>query len=295
MSPSDSSALPDWYSFSFPSAEQFPKHKLSRSELRFLRFMLEHSITGEPFPLYPADELAIILKSCWGELFSTVSSSTLRKHLLRGKSYAESKSYPSSPPLRLFSKGLVRAYRIPTSSGYSLLYGYPRSRYRLLPENFVSPTPPHDYFHQQILQLLWSDIPEGSLHVTSDSLLKIPHWDGSGEYIADMCYRLTVTGNISYVWIEAHTGSEGYDESVFLKRLLSAEVALRGRGEYLVIVPFTIDLDTVGEAIRAYNNQTAVLDGIKPALDLRLTTIIDYRRINHWKHRKGLVKHKTIV
>jgi len=257
--------------------------------------MLEHSITGEPFPLYTASELAVLLKSCWGELFSSISSSTLRKHLLRGKSYAESKSYPSSPPLHLFSKGLVRAYRIPTSSGYSLLYGYPRSRYRLLPENFISTTPPHDYFLQQILQSLWFDVPDSFLHVSSDSLLKIPHWDGNGEYVADMCYRLTVASKVSYIWIEAHTGSEGYDESVFLKRLLSAEIALRGRGEYLVIVPFTIDLDTVAEAIRVYNSQSSVLDGTKPLLALQLTTIIDYRRITHWKHRKGLVKHKTKV
>lgn len=145
---------------------------------------------------------------------------------------------------------------------------------------------------------LWDDVPETRLHVASESKLAVPHWDGSGKYIADGCYRLTTAdapSTASYVWLEAHTGSEGYNRSIFLQRILTAEQKLKGRGEFLVVVPFTIDLDKARASIREHNAGRQVQQGERQKIALELTTIIDYRQLKHWKDRKGLLRHRIRV
>ncbi len=298
LSGSDFLPPADWHSFSIPNFSTFPKHKLSRSELKFLSRLLVHPQSNRSLPLYSSDELAFLLKECFSRFLSAISSSTLRKHLLRGKGYAEQHVYSSGHSLRLFSKGLVRGFRFPTETGYHLLYGYPRHRYRLQPNNFISPYPPHSEFLELIKTSLWSEVPEGLLHVASDEMLGVPHWDGSGNYIADGCYRLTFAdkpSSFSYVWLEAHTGTEGYDRNIFLKQILTAEQNMKERGEFLIVVPFTIDLDKARTAIRKYNKLPSVVRGERPEIVLEVTKIIDYRRLKHWKDRKGLLKHRKKV
>ena len=291
--------LADWHEYSIPKFIDFPKYKLKKFEGKFLSRMLVHPQSKRPLPLYSSIDIAYLLKDCFSELLSEISSSTLRKHLLKGKGYAEQFIYKSTGTnLRLFSKGLVRGFRFPTETGYHIKYGYPRSRYKLLPANFISPHPPHAEFLELINQNLFVDVLEGLLQPADDKMLKVLHWEDDKKYTADGCYRLTYADNpskYSYVWLEAHTGTEGYDSRIFLKRIVTAEQKMKGRGEFLIIVPFTTDIDKGQTAIREYNECNEVKDGEKPKIELKITTIIDFRRIKHWKCRKGLLKHKTVV
>lgn len=296
----DSSATVAWHKYSVVNPQTLPKYKLTRSELRFLSYALFNPKTKVSLPLYSAEEIAYQLRECFPDILESVSSKSIQKHILRGKSYAErdylrDSSKEQKDSIRLFSKGLLRAYKIPTATSYQFLYGYPRERYRLLPENFVCPFPPHDYFSR----LCFQQITEGSLKQglmkAGDQLLKLRHWDDSGDYIVDGCYRMSVNEKQTYFWVEVHTGGEGFNEEVFIKRILTAENGLKKRGTYLIIVPFTVDVDKAKDSIRKYNKKKTVLEGKKPKVALKLTEIIHYRQIPVWKESIGLYQHKTRV
>ncbi|MHA1155941.1 MAG: hypothetical protein ACTSQK_07515 [Candidatus Heimdallarchaeota archaeon] len=291
--------LANWHEYSIPNFMTFPKDKLKKFEGKFFSRMLQDPTSKFPLPLYTSEELAYILKDCFSSLLSEISSSTLRKHLLKGKGYAERFVYKSTgTSLRLFSKGFVRGFRFPTKTGYHLKYGYPRSRYKLLPINFISPYPPHTEYLSLITRNLSEDVSKGLLQPAEDKMLKVFHLEDDKEYTADGCYRLTYPDNpskYSYVWLEAHTGTEGYDSRIFLKRIITAEHEMKGRGEFLIVVPFTTDIDKARTAIRKYNETKEVKNGAKPKIELKVTTIIDFRRLKHWKCRKGLLKHRTVV
>lgn len=280
--------------------QNLPKHKFTRSELRFLSWTLFNPETKISLPLYSAKEIAYQLRECFPNILESVSSKSIQKHILRGKSYAErdynlNSSNEKKSSIRLFSKGLLRAYKIPTATGYQFLYGYPRERYRLLAENFVCSFPPHDYFSRLCFQRITEGSLDQGLMKAGDQLLKLRHWDDSGNYIADGCYRVEVNGKQTYFWVEVHTGGEGYDEEVFIKRILTAENALKKRGTYLIIVPFTVDVDKAKDGIRKYNKKKTVLGGEKPKVSLNLTEIIHYRQIPVWKESIGMYQHKTRV
>lgn len=112
--------------------------------------------------------------------------------------------------------------------------------------------------------------------------------------VADNCYRVSIDGHKEYLWVEVHTGSEGYDEKVFIPRLISAERFLSGRGKFLVIVPFKRDVTTVKHVIHRYN-LLAEEDETKPVLDLQLSEVISYQGISSFREKIGIYSHKKRV
>lgn len=273
--------LVGWYQYSRPNWRAVPKHRLTIPELKFFDWLLRHPERKAWYPLYTGEEVAFKLQALWSDLVGELSSAVLAKHLRRGRSYAERAYYDSSGrykgSLWLFSKGLIRGYKQPTKHGYRILYGYPRERYRLVAKNFVSPYPLHQEFAEWSFQQFWAGLAEDSMYKVRNELLELALWDGSGNYTADNCYRVIVDGRTTYYWFEIHTGSEGYDEKMFIPRLLTAELRLRGRGKYIVIVPFGKDVDKARKAIKEYNEKQSVQQGEKPKLELKLTKIIHYR------------------
>ena len=95
-------------------------------------------------------------------------------------------------------------------------------------------------------------------------------------------------------WIEVHTGSEGYDERVFIRRLLTMEQPLNSKERFAVIVPFGRDADKARIAIKKYNEQAAI-SREKPLLQLRNSRIIHYSQIAQLKDEMGFYKHKNKV
>ncbi|MHA1126496.1 MAG: hypothetical protein ACTSQX_12800, partial [Candidatus Heimdallarchaeota archaeon] len=117
--------------------------------------------------------------------------------------------------LWLFSKGLIFKYRVPTSrASFKYEYCYPcfsSVPVRLRNSGFEVKFPPHSYFSAMIVNAFRAGVSEGVLHQLPPNRRVVAHWD-DGEYVADMVYRLSLFGRQSTLWVEAHTGSEGYDD-----------------------------------------------------------------------------------
>ena len=290
---SQSSSFPE---YSFPDFREFPPALLSSSEIAFVRELL----SGSPLPLFSGVEFSKLLLRHFPRLVGNVSPYSLSRNLLSGDSYAHrayhSKDGSQTGELFLFRKGLVRAYPLPVPrTRFAYFYGYPREHYRLVKSNFRSRFPPHDVFASWCLRALTTGLAGSVLEDVTDRLRVIPHWDGSGDFVADFVYRtrLPVRNGSLVHWVEVHTGSEGYGGDIFLKRLLTMEqfLAEREDGFFIVLVPFASDVVKGEEAIRKYNTQIAATGS--PPLLLRKSRILHYKQIKSLRGELGHYEHRT--
>jgi len=282
-----------WVKSTVPNPRNLPFPLLDPSELRFLKV-----ISGRE--LFSREELVDLLHDCFGELVSSLGDDSFGGNLFVGECYADREYFTrdgvSRGFIRVFRLGLVCAVPMPAEgTRFKYWYCYWREKpYRLLSSNFVRPLPPHNPFSSWCFRALRDGLSEDEMSLASLSTRRIPLWDGSGDYVADNCYRVTSNGKQNYLWVEIHTGSEGYDERYFIPRLLSAERHLKGKGRYVVIVPFKRDLALAKRSIRKYN-LVATENETKPSLDLQLSEIISYQQIDSFREKLGFYKHATFV
>lgn len=282
-----------WSSVSSPTARSLPFNLLSSSELQFLDMILQR-------PLFSKDDFSFLLHECFGDFLGNLSNDSLFNHLYSGECYADREYYSPTGSLRgsirIFRLGLVSAYPMPKLGvRFEHWFGYPTcSPYRLVPSKFRRPFPHHDVFSNWCFRELQQGLTEDEITTTDSSRRKIPHWHGKGDYIADNCHRVLVNNKKEYIWFEVHTGAEGYDEDVFITRLLSAENHLKGKGRFVVIVPFKRDLDKARRGIQKYNLKAEV-DENKPILELEVSEIISYHGIKNFKEKLGYYEHASRV
>lgn len=288
---SQTSSFPE---FSFPDFREYPPALLSSSEIAFVRELL----SGSPLPLHSGEQFAKLLLRYFPQFVGNVSPYSLRRNLLSGDSYAHrkyhSKDGSKTGELFLFRKGLVRAYPMPVPrTRFAYFYGFPRERYRLVKSNFRSKLPPHDAFASWCRRAFSLGLAGSVLEDVTDRLCVVPHWNGSGEFVADFVYKSLVPDGSLVHWFEVHTGSEGFGEDIFLQRLLTMEqfLADRDNGFFVVLVPFASDVVKGEAAIRKYNSNVATSH--KPFLTLQKSRILHYKQIDslrgelgHYEHRK---------
>lgn len=283
-----------WSPLSIPSPEDVPFNLLTRSERKFLSFIRVPR-------LFTQKEFLFLLRDCFGSLLENIGDDSLRAQLLSGECYADRNYYDSRGDyvgcIRVFRLGLVCVSPM-ARKGVRLVhyYCYPFTRpaYHLVASNFVRPFPVHTPFAQFCFSALSEGLSEELWTPTDPSRRKIPLWHGTGNHVADNCYRLTLSGRQELVWFEVHTGAEGYDEEYFIPRLLSAERFCKGKGRYVVIVPFKRNLSTARFAIEKYN-RVAVEDDEKPILELKISEVISYTGIDGFREKLGLYQHRTSV
>ena len=282
-----------WSSVSSSSARSLPFNLLNSSELQFLDLLLRR-------PLFSKDDFAFLLHECFGEFLCNLSNDSLFNHLYSGECYADREYYSATGSLRgsvrVFRLGLVSAYPMPkVGVRFEHWFGYPTCPpYRLVSSKFRRPFPHHDVLSNWCFRELQSGLTEEEIITTDSSRRKIPHWHGKGDHITDNCHRILVDNRQEYFWFEVHTGAEGYDEEVFISRLLSAEQYLKDKGRYIVIVPFKRDLDKAKRSIQKYN-QKAETDESKPVLELAVSEIISYHGIKNFKEKLGFYEHVSRV
>lgn len=282
--------------FSSPNPLQLSRSSLSSREIALISHLVPNSF-GLPQPLLSGDALAKLLIRLWPNLLANVSSYSVYRNLLSGERYADREYFTSTGEkkgeLFLFRKGLLRAYPMPAQgTRFKYWYGYPRESYRLKKDNFRASFPPHDAFSSWCLQSLTEGIGSSHLSLASQDLLTIPHSDHSGTYVVDACYRVSITDQIHYWWIEIHTGSEGYTSEIFLKRLLTMEEFLQKHttGHYVVIVPFPSDCS---KAEIALESSTSPLLHPSESISLRKSHIISYKDIPLLRQQMGFYQHRT--
>ncbi len=262
--PISQSRWADRLTHSIPHYEEYPKHLLSTPEQDFLLWLQSFKVSSY-YDLLSSLQLAEKIMELWSGLLVNISVPSLAKHLVKQKVKSSNRSYANREycigkrkvGLWLFRKGLVRGYAVPVSGAkLQYKYGYPLKRYRLVERNFRSPFPPHDYFASLCYSKLLHGVSQSVFHKVDPTRYTIPHWDSSGFYVADNCYCLTLHGQTKYLWTEVHSGSEGYDERTFLKRLLTMERYLYTHplGLYVVFVPFVRDVTTALDQVTAYNS-----------------------------------------
>jgi hypothetical protein len=280
--------------FSFPDFRDYPPSLLSSSEISFVRELL----SGSPLPLLSGEDFAKLLLRHFPHLVGNVSPLSLQRNFLSGESYAHrefhSKDGGKFGELFLFRKGLVRAYPMPVPrTRFAYYYGYPRERYRLVKSNFRSRFPPHDAFSSWCLRALTVGLSGSVLEDVSDRLRVVSHWDGSGDFVTDFVLRSRISDDSLVHWFEVHTGSEGYGEDVFLKRLLTMEqfLAEREDGFFIVLVPFASDVVKGEEAVRRYNSGVAGTQ--RPFLTLQRSRILHYKQLDSLRGELGHYSHST--
>jgi len=266
---------------------------LTKSERRFLRSLCPNPF-GSPQPIFSREDFLFLLREHFGALLSGICNDSLFAHLVLGECYADRQFHSGvGGSLRVFRLGLVRAYPFPRKGvRFEYWFGYPRERYRLLPSNFRASFPPHDAFSERCFVTLRAGLEDSILH-TDASLWRLPHWDGSGDFVVDNCLRVDGNGDSQYFWFEVHTGSERYDEGIFLKRLLTAEKELVGRGRFVVIVPFKRDRDKAFHAISSYNRK-AKNDPSLPELALKISQIVHFSALSDLREQLGFYRHRTV-
>lgn len=281
-----------WSSHSTLNFDHLPFHLLTKPERRFLSSLTPNPF-GSPQPLFSGKDFLFLLRSHFADLLDRFCNDSLRIHLTTGECYVDRMFHSGvAGSLRVFRLGLVRAYPMPLKGArFVYWFGYPREHYPLVPRNFRARFPPHDAFAELCFRTLRVGL-EGSLFHASASLWRLPHWDGSGDFVVDNCLRVEHTGQSSYWWFEVHTGSKGFDASDFLKRLLTAEKELAGRGRYVVLVPFKRDRDKALQAIHVYNLRSKV-DPSLPLLDLRLSQVIHFTALSNLREQMGFYHHRT--
>lgn len=279
-----------FFEHSSPNPRKLPKHLLTEEELQFVSWLTPNP-SGYNQPLFTALQIAEKLLELWGDFLGQIDGYSLSKHLLsKTKHYAERDYHSNTQPvrklsLRLFSKGLLRKYPMPAyRAKLQYWYGYPREWYQLKTSNFTARFPPHDSFAAWCFREITNGVGNGVLKEASSEMLKIPHWDGSGEYVCDGCYKVELDGRKEYWWFEIHTGSEGYDEKIFLKRLRSAYDYTKYRGKYVAILPFPRDLTSAKSALLKYTTNNNI--------ELRNILLYHYKQITYLKQQMGFYKHK---
>lgn len=279
-----------WVSTSCQNWRDLPFPLLDPSELLFLKQITRRS-------LFSKQEFLDLLYACFGHLISHLCEDSLSRHLFVGECYAD-REYHSGEDgsIRVFRLGLVVAVPMPAAgTQFEYWFCYPsHASFDLSPKNFSRPYPPHDVFASFCLEHFCKDLSEDEFSLASSSLLEIPLWHGRKNYVADACYRLHLNGKSEYLWFEFHTGSEDYYEKDFIERLLSAEQFLKGKGRYVVIVPFKRDREKAKRYIRKYN-LLAQEDDSKPLLDLQLCEIITFQHIPLFREKLGFYIHKKRV
>ncbi|MHA1307089.1 MAG: hypothetical protein ACTSQN_07330 [Candidatus Heimdallarchaeota archaeon] len=283
-----------WLTKTCPTPRDFPFERLLPGELRFFK-----SIVGRS--LFSKDELIDLLHDCFGELVSSLSDDSLGGNLFVGECYADREYFSrvgvSRGFIRVFRLGLVCAVPMPIdSSRFQYWFCYPRMSppYRLLPSNFSRPFPPHSVFSSWCFSRLRSGLGEDDISEVDPGKRAIPLLGSDSEYVSDHSFRVHARGVSETFWFEVHTGSEGYDESVFIPRLLAAEHFLKGKGRFVVIVPFKRDRDRALRAIKNYNKKAELTDS-KPSLDLAVSEIITYFGIDAFREKLGFYHHLTRV
>ncbi|MGC9778309.1 MAG: hypothetical protein HZR80_03615 [Candidatus Heimdallarchaeota archaeon] len=280
--------------FSLPDFREYPPTLLSSSEIAFVRELL----SGSPLPLFSGEQLALLIHRHFSPLVGNVAPYSLYRNLLSGDTYANreyfSKDGSKKGELFLFRKGLVRAYPMPVSrTRFAYWYGYPREQYRLAKGNFRSKFPPHDAFTSWCRSSFNDGLAGSVLEDVSNRFRVIPHWDDSGAFVSDFVYKAHLPEDNRFYWFEVHTGSEGYTEAIFLKRLLTMEQFLTDRENsyFVVLVPFASDVVKGEEAIRKYNSQVASTQ--KPTLILQKSRILHYKQIGSLRGEVGYYEHST--
>jgi len=283
----------NWPKQSSPTPRSLPFNLLSPAERRFLQSISSRS-------LFSREELIDLLHECFSDLIQNLSDDSIGRNLFSGECYADRVYFdPAGEPtgsVRVFRLGLVVAVPMPANgTRFKHWYCYPSMSpgIKLTRKNFIRPFPPHTPLSSWCFRVLREGLTEGECQSADNSMRKMTHWDQSGEYVADNCLRFRVNGRWQYYWFEVHTGTEGYDETIFIKRLLTAEKALPSRGKFVVIVPFKRDRDKALRAIKSYNKKIQGIE--KPLLDLKVSEIITYQGINQFKEKLGFYKHTTRV
>jgi len=292
-----SSSLPPIISSTWPATStlnfnQLPFHHMTKSERRFVSALCPNPF-GSPQPLFNRIDFLFLLRQFFGGFLSDISNDSLLAHMFTGECYAD-RQYSSGAKgsLRVFRLGLVRAYPIPRKGvRFEYWFGYPREHYQLHSQNFRAKLPPHDAFAEQCFAVLRTGL-EGSLFSADYSLWRLSHWDGSGDFVVDNCLRVEHNGMSSYWWFEVHTGSKAYNTNDFLKRLLTAEKELKGRGRYVVIVPFKRERDKALQAIYEYNHQAKTNSSL-PELILNLSQIVHFTALGNLREQMGFYRHRT--
>jgi len=288
---------------SVPNFEEFPKVFLSEEEQEFILWLNSSGTTGKQL-LFSASDVALKIKVLWSFLLPHISVDSLSKHLVRTTPHSSTRSYANREylvgkrtfGLWLFRKGLLRGYPLPAKQAkLQYFYAYPREVYSLLSEsNFRASFPPHDYFSDLVFAELWRKVGQDTLHKASSEKRRIPHWDESGVYVTDNCYRVPVLGRDYHVWFEVHTGSERYDEQFFLKRLVTMEQFLSSRkhGQYIVLVPFPRDVTTALTAIKKYNAKVGRQGEDHLMIRLSHSRIVHFGQLDGLKESLGLYQHE---
>ena len=284
----------DWIPKSCPTPRAFPFERLVPSELLFFQRIIQRS-------LFSKSDLLELLHECFGEFLSSLSNDSLGGNLFVGECYADKEYFAragvSRGFIRVFRLGLVVAVPMPLdNSRFSHWFCYPfmSPPFILRPDNFSRPFPPHNPFAEWCFARFRAGLTESEVSAGSNRLRKIPLLHTDKDYIADHCLHVQTSAGRETFWFEIHTGSEGYDEQVFIPRLLSAETFLKDKGKYVVIVPFKRNRDTALRAISKYN-RLAEVDDTKPSLELELSEIITYHGIHSFREKLGFYNHLSRV
>jgi hypothetical protein len=139
-----------------------------------------------------------------------------------------------------------------------------------------------------IVEAFRAGVSEDILRQLPSSSRVVPHFNG-GKYIADLVYRLRLFDKNSSFWVEVHTGSEGYDEKIFLRRLVTMSHFLADRMNdfFVVIVPFQRDVTTgLAAEVRKGNRITSVIS-------LEKIKLLSYNQIAAFKESFGFYQHST--
>lgn len=283
----------------FPSWLSYPKSLLTESEQDFVEWLLAKRV-GDTVLLRSRREVAEKARSLWRGLLGDKSVVSLARNFHSGKSYLnrEYRIGKRRVGLWLFSKGLIFKYRVPTSrASFKYEYCYPRFSpvpTRLRGSGFEVKFPPHSYFSAMIVEAFRAGVSEDILRQLPSSSRVVPHFNG-GEYVADLVYRLRLFDKNSSFWVEVHTGSEGYDEKIFLRRLVTMSHFLADRYNdfYIVIVPFVRDTQTGLASISKYNEsiRKGVLDA--PLISLEQIKLLSFNQISGLKESFGFYQHST--
>ncbi len=280
-----------WPSHSTLNFDKLPFDLLEKSERRFLKALTPNPF-GSPQPLFSSNDFLFLLRNFFPSFLDSYCNDSLRIHLTTGECYADREYFSGlGGSLRVFRLGLVRAYPMPRKGArFEYWFGFPREFYPLLPRNFRANFPPHASFGELCFRTLRDGL-VGSVFHAAASLWRLPHTDGTGDFVVDNCLRVEHSGSSSYWWFEVHTGSKAYDERDFLKRLLTAEKELRGRGRYVVLVPFKRDRDKALHAIRVYNSR-AEKDPSLPELTLSLSQVVHFTALSGLREQMGFYHHR---
>lgn len=281
-----------WSAYSTLNFNELPFHLMTKSERRFVKVLTPNPFCS-PQPLFDKENFVFFLRKFFGSFLDSYCNDSLESHLFSGECYAD-REYSSgvTGSVRVFRLGLVRAYAMPKAGvRFAYWFGYSRERYKLSPSNFSSKLPPHDVFAGWCFRELQKSLGEDSICQATKSLWTLPHWDGSGDFVVDNCLQINVDGKQSYYWFEVHTGTKAYDETNFIKRLLTAEKKLKGRGRYVVFVPFKRERDKAMQAIKEYNSNLAK-ETSTPTLELKLSQVICYHDIKSLREQMGIYTHR---